>query len=68
MERIGCEIEQMICVSQIVFGEPVGVGFVQQGEVVELVAQFAAQIFALCEGAEFCRGELMLLQFAEQLA
>ena len=58
----------MICVLQIVFGEPVCVGFVQQGEVLELVAQFPAQIFALRERAKFCRSELMLLQFAEQPA
>jgi len=49
-------------------GEPACAGFLQQGEVMEFVPQFAPQIFALREGAEFGWCELMPLQFAEQPA
>ena len=55
-------------VLQFVFGEPVRVGLEQQREVVELVLKFAAQAGAPRTATEFGGRELMLLQFAEQLA
>ena len=48
--------------------QPVRVFFREQREVVELVAQFAAEFFIGGERAEFGGTELVLLQFREQRA
>ena len=68
LETFGRRVEQPVSVLQFVFGEPVGVSLEQEREVVEFVLEFAAQIGAGGQRAEFGGRELMLLQFAEQLA
>ena len=50
------------------FGQPVRISLEQQREVVEFVLQLAVAGQAGGEGAEFGRGEMVLLQFAEQPA
>ncbi len=50
------------------FGQPVRVSFTEQRQVVEFVVKFAAFPKPGRERAEFGGRELMLLQFAEQLA
>ena len=67
-QGFGRRVEQAVSVLQFVFGEPVGVSLEQEREVVEFVLKFAAQIGAGGQRPEFGWRELMLLQFAEQLA
>ena len=62
----GCKIQQIVCVMQLVFAQPVGVFFREQREVVELVAEFSSEFFIGGQRAEFRRAELVLLQFREQ--
>ena len=67
-KRFGGRVEQAVSVLQFVFGEPVGVSLEQEREVVEFVLEFAAQTGAGGQRAKPGGRELMLLQFAEQLA
>ena len=61
-------IEQSVPVLQFVLDEPVGVSVEQQGEVMELVLEFAIRAGTPGQRAESGGRELMLLQFTEQLA
>ena len=65
---VGRKIEQAVRVLQFMFGQPVRISLEQQREVVEFILQLAVAGQAGGEGAEFGRGEMVLLQFAQQPA
>ncbi len=67
-QRFSCKIQQVVRILQTMFAQPVGVFFREQCEVVELVAEFAAEFFIRGERAKFRRAKLVLLQFREQRA
>ena len=64
-EAAGGEIQAAIGILQLMLLEPFRVFFREQGEVVELVAKFAAQAFIRRQGAQPGRAQLLLLQFLQ---
>ncbi len=61
-------IEQAVRVLQFMSGEPVCISVVEQREVVKFVLKLAASRQAGGKRAEFFRRQVVVLQFAEQLA
>ena len=67
-QGLGGRVKEAVAVLQFVSVEPARIGIQQQRQVMEFVLKFAAQAGLPRQRVKFGGRELMLLQFAEQLA